>query len=171
MPALVELSLQIIDALLAGEQQGFHTWSLSLDNIYVYESSQGTLHYRLTNIGQSQLFALAQSLEESYKVMMKPETLPPELYQMRPLGHITTQFILGNLICHVIFNHHPYEDMSLIQANNHHLSGALKQMIHDHQGLPVSFKRWLIQLLQPEPQHRFPSLHLASTMLKQSSGI
>ena len=166
-PAVYAFSLQILSGLIAAGSHGFDVFNLSAETITVYKDTNLQYHYRLTSVGHTHLMNLSRDIEQVYKGIMRPDTLPPELYQLRPMGHLSTQYIFANILFELLFHQHPYAEMSFIQANEQHLTESLKTHVQSLQSVPQAFKNWLMQLLSPDASRRFPSLETALQELQQ----
>lgn len=162
---ILEFSKQVVDALMAAEEYGFNVHTLNLDTIAVYRHAKSGYYYRLTSVGHSHFLALVHGDENGLKLMMKPETLAPELHDKNPQGHLTTQFMLGNVIFELLTEGHPCKGQSALQAYNHHISAAFPKIADHRDDIPAYFQRWVAQLMKVNPQERFKSLREAYDMI------
>jgi len=156
-----EMAEQMLDALIMAEQEGFYHLAFSPSSIIAQPKFPRGYTYVLADLGHSKLIPMIHGQEKIVAMTQHPVLLAPELYEGRPQGGKTTQYILGNLLYWLLAHGHPFADLSLEEAYQHHKIGALESLLNFRLEVPKDFVRWLNVLMQPDPAKRYETLYEA----------
>ncbi len=153
-----ELAQQVIDALIAAEEEGFFHLALSPTSIIAQPKHTRGYTYILTDLGHSKLLPMIHGTARAVSMTQLPALLAPEMYDGNHANSKTSQFILGHLIYWMLAGGHPFGNLTAEQAYERHKAGDLESILTYRAEIPADFVKWLEIMIKADPEERFDSL-------------
>lgn len=165
-----QLALQLLEALGQFREYGFFHYHFRLSSVLVQKKANGGKHFIIMDMGYSRLMALVHG-QDSEKKMISPAFAAPELCAGRPMGEITSLFMIGQLCYAMLADCHPLAGLPLATAYAKHRVGELPYISGYRENIPETFKTWMYKLMSPNWEDRPQSLEEALALMPTESQL
>ena len=155
-----DLAEQLLEALGQLRQFGFFHYHFRLSSVLVQQKANGGKNFLLMDLGYSKLMPLIHG-QGSERKMIAPAFAAPELCQGKPMGEITSLFMIGQLCYAMLADSHPLADLPLATAMAKHRVGEIPYISGYRSNIPEAFKAWMYKLMSPNWEDRPQSVEEA----------
>ncbi|MGJ8656860.1 MAG: serine/threonine protein kinase [Akkermansiaceae bacterium] len=163
-----DLAEQLLEALGQLRQYGFFHYHFRLSSVLVQKKANGGKHFLLMDMGYSKLMPLIHG-PGSEKKMIASAFAAPELCAGKPMGEITSIFMIGQLCYAMLADGHPLAKLPLATAKAKHRVGELPYISGFRGDIPESFKVWMYRLMSPNWEDRPQSVEEALAQMPSLS--
>lgn len=163
-----DLARQVLESLLIAKEEGFFHLALSPTSVIATKKGKGGYNFTLTDLGHSKLLPLIYGTDRAISMTQTPALVAPELYEGKPQGEKTVQFILGQLIYWILAKGHPYGQLSTEEAYLKYKEGQLESLVNYRMEVPQDLLNWLSVVMRADPDQRFADIASALQALPPS---
>lgn len=160
-----DLARQALEALIMAENKGFYHHAISPASVIATKKEQGGYHFTLTDVGLNELLPLVYGEQKAMEMLLNPTIFAPEIYENKPAGGKTSQYLLAQLLYWVLANEETLECLTAEEAYHKHREGKLLPATLQRLDMPMDLSNWLNQALQIDTELRFPTLQDALNAL------
>ncbi len=154
------LAEQLLEALGQLRQYGFFHYHFRLSSVLVQKKANGGKHFLLMDMGYSKLMPLIHG-QGAERKMISSAFAAPELCAGKPMGEITSLFMVGQLCYAMLADCHPLAGLPLATAYAKHRTGELPYISGYRENIPEVFKTWMYKLMSPNWEDRPQSVEEA----------
>lgn len=165
-----QLAEQLLEALGELRQYGFFHYHFRLSSVLVQEKANGGKHFMLMDMGYSKLMPLIHG-KSAEKTMICPAFAAPELCAGKPVGEITSLFMIGQLCYAMLADGHPLGKLPLATAIAKHRVGELPYISGFRGDIPEVFRVWMYKLMSPNWEDRPQSIEEALAQMPTESQL
>ncbi len=158
------LAEQLLNAVGQFRQYGFFHYHFRLSSVLVQSKANGGKHFLLMDMGYSKLMPLIHG-QDAEKKMIASAFAAPELCAGKPMGEITSLFMVGQLCYAMLADCHPLSGLPLATAYAKHRIGELPYISGYRENIPELFKTWMYKLMSPNWEDRPQSVEEALAMM------
>ncbi len=158
------LAQQLLEALGKLSKYGFFHYHFRLSSILVQKKANGGKHFLLMDMGYSKLMELIHGGSSDID-MISPVFAAPELCAGKPVGEVTSLFMVGQLCYAMLAGGHPLSGLPIEVAKAKHRVGELPYISGFRGDVPEGFKAWMYQLMSPSWKDRPQSVKEALAMM------
>ena len=160
-----QLLFQLLEVLCELETQQIYLHALSANSILAQPKPSGGYHHILTDLGHSRLISIREGRPVKCVHPLDSALLAPELADDKPLGSITSLYLLGQFSYWLLAGCHPLSHLELPTAYAKHKVGECPPLIGYRTDIPDDFYQWHKRLILPEPTERYHSLRQALQLM------